>query len=111
VFAVLAIIFAPLPFASIDVRLKLVYFIYLFLPIILSVDILGWLLKVNKLINSIEDVECDLEKLNESAEIKTEEVMRLVAEYNCQVVNGFPIPNWFFNMQHDHIAELWKLNK
>jgi len=110
-FAVLVIMFAPLPFLSIDLRLKIIYFIYLFLPIILSIDVLGWLLRINKLITSIEEIELDLEKLGECSEIKTEEVMRLVSEYNCQVVNGFPIPNWFFKLQYDHITELWRLNK
>lgn len=110
-FGILVLIFSPLPFAPLDIRLKFIYFVYLFLPVILSIDILGWLLKINSLITSIEEIECDLENLMGSSEIKTEEVMRLVSEYNCQVVNGFPIPNWFFKMQHDNIAEFWRLNK
>lgn len=91
-------------------KLKVVYFIYLFLPIVLSIDVIGWLVKLIKLSSEIKIIECDMERLTEGGEIKVEQVMRLVSEYNCQVVTGFPIPNWFFKVQHNEIAKLWKMN-
>jgi len=98
----------PFPQIPSEQKLKITYFIYLFLPMILSIDIIGWLIKVIKLANNIKSAENDMEKLLESSEIKIEQVMRLVSEYNCQVVSGFPIPNFFFKLSYNEITELWK---
>ena len=58
-------------------------------------------------INFMKAIEDDLETLENSENLSKEHVLRLVAEYNCQIVRGFPIPGWFFRSQHDYIASLW----
>jgi len=108
--AVVTIGYATLP-ESANERLKIIYFLYLFLPTILSIDIFGWLTKLIEIKASIKDVERGLELLAADASLDTAQVMRLVSEYNCQLVSGFPIPNWFFNISHDDIKELWRIHK
>lgn len=87
---------------------KLVYVIYLLLPLLLTIDLLGLGIKLNQLIFSIKEVENDLEHLSLENDLSDPKVLRLVSEYNCQVVSGIPIPNWFFGKHHDLIDSLWK---
>lgn len=87
--------------------LKIVYIVYLILPLILTLDILGWALRLGRIIKALKAIEDDLETLENSENLSKEHVLRLVAEYNCQIVRGFPIPGWFFRSQHDYIASLW----
>ena len=104
---VLIISSASLEIIPQGIQSAIVYVIYLFLPILLSVDLLGWGLRLNKLIASIKEIECDLERLLQETDINEAKVMRLVSEYNCQVVQGFPIHNRLFTMWHDEIQRLW----
>ncbi len=87
--------------------MKIVYVVYLILPLVLTLDILGWALRLGRIVRSLKAIEDDLESLENSGNVSKEHVLRLVAEYNCQVVRGFPIPGWFFRSQHDYIAALW----
>ena len=80
----------------------------LLLPIVLAVDLLGWGLKLQGLTNGIREVEADLERIRKSESVDLPQVMRLVSEYNCQVVTGLPIHNLMFARWHNEIAELWQ---
>lgn len=88
-------------------QLQIVYFVYLFLPIILSIDLLGWIIRLNRLAGSIKEIEEDLERLSKSKRISIPEIMRLASEYNCQVTNGFPIHPWMYNLLRNEVTDLW----
>ena len=102
------ITFAASGITQSNVSLKIVYVVYLILPIVLSVDMLGWFLRLNRLAKNILSVENDLESLEKELTINEQKVLVLVAEYNSQVISGFPVPSWFFKKYHDLISKLWK---
>jgi hypothetical protein len=86
---------------------NVVYAVYLLLPVILSIDLLEWGIKLNARMGSICEIERDLERLEADGGVDLTQVMRLVSEYNCQVADGFPIPDWFFSRHHNEIKRLW----
>lgn len=81
--------------------------VLLFIPTVLSIDLLGWGIKLGGLISGIREVESDLERLVQNKVADLSQVMRIVSEYNCLVTMGMPIHNWLFNKWHDEIKELW----
>jgi hypothetical protein len=83
--------------------------IYILLPVLLTIDLLGWAIRLGRLMSSIRAIEADLERLRNSDAMDTQQVLRLVSEYNCQVVSGFPIHPWIYRRWHDEIHELWTL--
>lgn len=87
--------------------MKIVYITYLILPLILSLDILNWLLKLNRTINSIKNIENGLEAIEKENNFDEQQILRLVFEYNCQLTQGFPTPDMFFKLYHDDIQSLW----
>ncbi len=93
-----------------NLSLQIAYVVYLLMPLILTIDVLGWAIKLHIVAGSIKEIECDLERLKENHQVNEVNVLRLVSEYNCQVIQGFPVPSWFFSMHHDHTAVLWKKN-
>lgn len=103
--------FSPLKYLPPNSSFNVIYAIYLLLPVILSIDLLGWSIRLNGLVRSICEIETDLERLEGSGNVDLPQVMRLVSEYNCQVVGGFPIPDWFFRRYHDEIKALWDRRK
>lgn len=104
------VVFTLLPLSLIpdQIALRIAYIIYLLLPIILSIDLLGWKLKLSRLTKSIKETESDIERLLKERRIDEKQAMRLVAEYNCQVAYGFPIHNRLFRLWHDDIKKLWE---
>jgi hypothetical protein len=79
--------------------------VFLAVPVLTSMDMFGWWLKLGSLDQGIEEVERDLE---EALPVSNEaDVVRLVSEYNCIVISGIPITNWMFFRWHDEIARLW----
>lgn len=106
-FFILVLSFMPIDVISTQTRLEIVYLLYLSLPLLISLDLFGWGLRVARLERSIKEIECDLEKLESESEPGVVHVMRLVSEYNCQVIGGFPILDSFFRRWHDEIQELW----
>lgn len=104
----LVITFAASNIVQSSTALKIVYAVYLLLPLVLSLDMLKWALRLGHLIGSIKQIEGDLETLESEQNLTEPKVLRLVSEYNCQVVAGFPIPKWFFKRHHDEIDSLWK---
>jgi hypothetical protein len=89
------------------VALRIATAVYILLPVLLTIDLLGWAIRLGRLMASIRAVEVDLERLTNSGAMDTQQVLRLVAEYNCQVVSGFPIHPWIYRRWHDEIHELW----
>lgn len=81
--------------------------VYAFIPIIITANFLGWALALNRLIANIGAVEADLRRHVANNSISREEVLRLVAEYNCQVAMGFPIHPLLWKRWHPDISELW----
>lgn len=90
-----------------SIHQKIVFFSFLLLPLVLSIDMFGLALRIEKVNISLKDIEKDLERLQESSEIKIEYVMRIVSEYNCHISKGFPVPDWLFNLWHNEIKKCW----
>lgn len=105
---IIVISIAPAQFIPSTIHSQIVYAVYLLLPILLSADLLGWALRLGRLISSIKEVEQGLEALSTRRSPKESEVMRLVSEYNCQLTAGFPIHDKLFSFWHDEIDGLWK---
>jgi hypothetical protein len=106
-FLVFSIIF-PVKLISTSTEMVITYSIYLILPLMLSTDILSWFLKLSRIKSEIFNIEESLERLDKQKNIKESEIMRLVSEYNCQLIGALPIPNRLFCIWHDEIKELWK---
>ena len=97
----------PFTFVNEEARFAITYFVFLALPILVSIDILGWALKLNRLYSSVLEIEKDLNRAEQKTEVDLPEVLRLVSEYNCQVVSGIPIHKQLFKWWHDDIQKLW----
>lgn len=108
VISILVISLSITSFFPINSRTQIVYAIYLFLPVMLTIDVLGWALRLGRLADSICEVEEGLERLEEQKPLTEQAVMRWISEYNCQVTSGFPIPPILFKFWHDEIKELWE---
>lgn len=104
-FAVLTVL--PFDFIPKSILLKAAYTLYLLLPILLSIDLLLWALRLERLSRSIYEIEKDMENLSKENNPQESHVIRLVSEYNCQVAYGTPIHNWLFKIWHDEINLLW----
>ena len=105
--AIIIIGVAPIGVVYTKIWIELIYILYLSLPLIISIDFLGWGLRLNRLTSNIKEIEKGLERLEKNRTSEISEVMRLVYEYNCQVISGFPIPNFLFKLWHDQIEQLW----
>ena len=84
------------------------YGIFLIIPILITSNIIGWVFKLRRLISAICDIEKDMEDLTALARPDEASVLRLVFEYNCQVVAGFPIPSFIFKAEYNHIQQEWQ---
>ncbi len=90
-----------------DKNLLIARALYAFIPIIVTSNLLGWALKLGRLKAAILDVEEDFERLQDTGNVNDAQVLRLVSEYNCQVVAGLPVHNWLFGKWHNGILEQW----
>lgn len=82
--------------------------VYTLIPLVLSVNLLGWALRLERLVSDIRVVEQILRGTLDANPTGLPQVLRLVSEYNCQVVAGFPILNWLYKRWMDDIDELWR---
>lgn len=104
------VLFAILPIQLLPASTQIViaYAIYLVLPLILSSDLLGWFLRLGRIKSEIFRIEEAMERIAKQKTVQEAEVMRLVSEYNCQLIGGLPIPNFLFDLWHNEIKELWE---
>ena len=86
---------------------QLISSVFLLLPAVLVFDILEWILRLNRLVDNIKEVEIDMDKVVDLPELNEISAMRLVAEYNAVVSNGFPIHPFLYKIWHEEIGELW----
>lgn len=105
IFVSLTTLVSPIPN---NVRLLIAKTLYSFITLVLSANLLGWALKLGRLASSIQEVEEGFERLKSTSTLDVPQVMRLVSEYNCQVVDGIPIHSWLFMRWHDEIRDLWE---
>lgn len=104
-FGVLSIM--PLFEFSKSSRTLLVYFVYLAIPLLVSVDLVGMYLRLNRSISAFSNMAGPLEALANSASADHAEVLRMVSEYNCTLAAGLPIPKWVFDRHHNEIEACW----
>jgi len=75
--------------------------------IAIALDAIGWWLRLNRQASAIREIERGLDRLLAKDEIDTTDVLRLVAEYDCELANSIPIHPSIFNWKHDEIRGLW----
>ena len=64
------------------------------LPIIITGNFVGWFFRLFRMASSIKEIEKELNKLERNPSER--KVLRLFAEYNCQLAGGFPIPGGLY---------------
>ncbi len=77
-------------------------------PVIISVDLLGLLFRLDRAIAAMNHIDSQLDRLRQSKRLETGEVIRTVAEYNCAVAAGLPVPKWLYDKYAAEITELRK---
>lgn len=108
VMSVLALFAAGFEFTSATTDSRLVLAVSLLLPLVLSLDLLGWALRLYRQVGSICAIEEEFERLTKDGTISVTDVLRLMAEYNCEVANGIPVLSWLFWRWHDDIRDQWE---
>ena len=88
-------------------RLFIVYFVYLAIPVFVSVDMLGLYIRIQRGISSLSALAPNIEALANAESPDSDQVLRLVSEYNCTLAAGLPIPKWVFTRHHDEIQACW----
>lgn len=91
-----------------DWGLLLARAIFVAIPVLLAADFLGWALRLHRITHELDEIEKGLDLQVRNADPSPTEVMRLVSEYNCQVVAGIPIPGRLWRRWHDRIRTLWE---
>jgi hypothetical protein len=91
-----------------DLDVQIARILYIIIPVLISINLVGWGFRLNRSVASIRQVETDLQRLLDSDDVEATQAVRLVSEYDCQVVSGIPIHNWLFSKWHDDIQELWQ---
>jgi hypothetical protein len=76
-------------------------------PVIISLDVLGWVRRLQSMAGEIMDIEKQIEELIKNEHASAEQAMRLAGEYNCVVAQGIPILDWWFFRIHDEIQAAW----
>lgn len=104
----LALFASGFEFTSAATDNRLVLAVSLLLPLVLSFDLLGWGLRLGRQIKRICDIEEELERLTNDGKIAETDVLRLTAEYNCEVANGIPVLSWLFWRWHNDIRDQWE---
>lgn len=82
--------------------------LYAVIPVVVSLNLLGWALRLTRSISTLRQIQADFNRQLSQGENDERQVMRLVSEYNCQVVGGFPIHDRLFQRWHGEIRELWE---
>jgi hypothetical protein len=82
--------------------------LYAFIPLVLTFNLLGWALRLTRLTTAIREVEIDLERLRTSLHLDIGQATRLRSEYNCQIVEGFPTPDFLYQRWKREILVLWE---
>jgi len=108
VMSLAALLAAGFEFTSAVTDSQLVLAVSLLLPLVLSLDLLGWALRLQRKMNGIFAVEEELERLTKDGHISGTDVLRLVAEYNCEVADGIPVLSWLFWRWHNDIRDQWQ---
>ncbi len=98
----------PLNLFPDDKILQIFYILYLVLPVVVATDLFNWILRLNRLISAIREIEKDFGTVEDSRIYNENEVLRLVYEYNCQVAMGIPIHPFMFKLWQDEIDKFWK---
>ena len=85
--------------------------LYAAVPVVITLDLVGWWLRLGRRITSLDRLQQGFEHLRQDNQVNAEQVLRLVAEYDNTVTSGIPILNWLFNRWHNEIASLWQKRK
>lgn len=78
---------------------------------VISIDLLGWIIRLGRITKEFEQIEYSLLNLNQSSGSNLPEVFREIMEYNCQLVKGIPIPKFIFKKYHSEISRLWEIRE
>lgn len=104
---VVMLLIMPLFSLAESTRILLIYFVYLAIPVLVSIDLLGMYFRLQRANSSLSAIENHLEQLANESTPNEGEVLRSVAEYNCTLAAGLPIPNWVFKRHYVEIQACW----
>ena len=74
--------------------------------IAIGLDTIGWCFRLTRQASAIRQIEADLDRVLAKNEIAESDVLRLVAEYDCELANSIPIHKWIFARKHDEVRGL-----
>jgi hypothetical protein len=77
------------------------------IPLILTIDLVGWGLRLTRKVRAIRDIAEDIERLSGTEDMQLSHVMRLVSEYNCQLAKGIPVHRWLYDRWRAETSDLW----
>lgn len=107
IFAIITISILPISVFGNTLASKIAYTVYSVLPIVISIDIFFWYMRLERSVTNLLEIESDMEKLADGDDSSEAHVIRLISEYNCIVGNGIPIHNFLFKLWHKEINTLW----
>ena len=73
-----------------------------------SLDVLGWVLRLGRQESSLKDIIRGLDHVLAQPTVSESDVLRLVAEYDCETANTMPLLKQFLDWKHADIEYLWK---
>ena len=82
--------------------------LFAIIPTALAIDVLGWAIKLGQMMGIICDIEESIEGILREGRADLPQVLRMVSEYNCQVVAGIPIHDRLFDRWHGEINLMWQ---
>jgi hypothetical protein len=76
--------------------------------VVVSLDTLGWVLRLGRQETSVADVIRGLDRVIEASPVSEADVLRLVSEYDCETAGSMPLLKAFIDWRHDDIAYHWE---
>ena len=74
----------------------------------IAVDVLGWIWRLGRRAGALLEIEASLDRALAKVALTPEEVLRIVAQYDCEVTASMPIHPHYFAWKHDEIRDLWE---
>lgn len=88
-------------------RVELALAAFLIAPVLIALDFLGLVLRLNRAISALKRLSVHLNQKARLSNPNVSSVMRLVSEYNCIVSAGIPMPNWIWKLHRSSISGSW----
>ncbi len=91
-----------------DLQAAAVKFILAFIPSTVVLGLIHWLIRLNELIGEVRVIHQELDEIRQRQVFEQGNVLRLLTEYHCELVHGFPIPGFFYHRWRDELNGLYR---